>query len=108
MKVEVRFDIRDEFEMPLGDICGIVKLANAPARGDRIDIGSGCAELQSLGLPSDMAVVGVEPCEQSAACDWLALLEDLWVENISSGRPLIRALEEKLGLKLMPYRDGLE
>ena len=108
VKVEVRFDIRDEFELPLGDMWGIVELANAPAKGDRIDIGSGCAELHGLGLPPDMVVVGVERCGQSEAFEWLALLEDLWVENVASSRPLIRALEERLGLNLMPYRDGLE
>jgi hypothetical protein len=105
MKVEVRFDVRDEFEMPLGDMMGDVELASKPTKGDRIDIAPSCGALKDLGLP-DMVVVGVEDSDQRSGC--VVWLEDLYVQNAEISRPLLRALESELGLFLFPYRPGLE
>lgn len=108
MKVEVRFDIRDEFDVPLGNMSGSFELATAPMRGDRIDIAPRCDVVKELGFPAEMAVMAVEPCEPHDTCDWIAWLEDLYVGNVATGRPLVHALERQLGLSLFPYRDGLE
>lgn len=105
MKVEMRFDLRDEFEVPLGDMKGDVELTSKPLKGDRIDIASRCEALRDLGFPPDMIVTGVE--ESDAGGGWVVWLEDLYVENAATGRPLIRALEDELGLFLFPYRAGL-
>ncbi len=105
MNVEVRFDLRDEFEVPLGDVTGEIELATRPAKGDRIDLASGRPALHALGLRPDMIVVGVEEGLQNCGC--LALLEDLYVDNAETARSLVRALEEELGFFFFPYRAGL-
>jgi hypothetical protein len=106
MNVQVRFDLLDEFEITLGDMVGDIELATRPAKGDRIDISSGRQALRTLGLPPDMMVVGVEEGVQNGG--YFVLLEDLYVDNAEAARPLIRALEEELGLFLVPYGEGLE
>lgn len=106
MKVGVRFDLRDEFEIPLGDMTGEIELSKWPSKGDRIDIASGCQALYSLGLPLDVLVVGVEEAVPDGG--GFAMLEALYVDNAEVGLPLIRALQDKVGLFFFPYREGLE